>query len=177
MAEKDKNLKQTLTLCSISYVSDVADGSSSVIPLGLIARVDVKDHSGLATAVRATLTPEEVGKVGRLIRDQLRSPNAMLMPLFEEIAQAPDAFEELPLRHSGSLRFSNPVVRIEDVPDSLATLPDESFVTAVKTKVSERLKAELASYMRNGEDVAASQPKRASSVKQSYVTLLAAVGH
>jgi hypothetical protein len=97
-----------LRTLEISYMCDLGRTDGKVIPLGVMSDLLVRGVYGLGLVARESLTTTEMEAVGRLIREDLKSPFHYLVPVFEEVYNSTlsaEAFVELPKRHALSLCF------------------------------------------------------------------------
>src|SRR5262245_47389853 len=100
-----------LGLARIAFHTDVSSKYETVIPLGVIAEIQLNHVHGLGLIARTSLTDQEARLVAPLLRTKLKSPFELLNLDFEWAWSnaRPGCLTDLANRHQGSLRYETPV--------------------------------------------------------------------
>lgn len=112
----------------IVYHCDLADATSTAVPLGVMCDIAAGEVYGLTLVARRTLPDETLTSVGGLIRAPLSRPFDLLRKEFDLIWAARDdraaAFAAVVKRHSASLRFSPLRMKQLQIPQILRCHPE-----------------------------------------------------
>jgi len=100
-----------LRISRVIYFTNLQRTDSLEIPVGVVGEVTLSSLRAVATALRPTFNPEELGLMGPLMRDFLADPRKALWPEIVKIFEHTNPGEALDLfasRHTSSLSVLAP---------------------------------------------------------------------
>lgn len=129
-----------LRVMRITYNCDMTRAGGDVIPLGVLSELSLDDEYALCLTARSQLSEGEASRIGRLLRADLSAPFTYLLPMFNEVYDAPDpiaAFSKLEEQHRHSFSFSLDSTKEVTVPKGLTANAEARLAWARDIVLSE----------------------------------------
>jgi hypothetical protein len=128
----------------ISFQTSMTGRYGQVIPLGVMAEILAGEVDGLCLFARPALDENEVARVGRVIRDRLRTPFDYLREDFNwawQHAARGRRLEELAEKYPLALRFAPPTHR------RLVIKNFDELLDAVRSRLSAECEKEFKAFL------------------------------
>lgn len=143
-----------LRLSRIVYLTDLLHSDSREIAIGVIAEVRVQELTGIAAALRPSLTQKELSKVGPAARKLLKRPLEGLWPHIKAaFAAAPPgaALDELSSKFASSLSVLS--AKPLEIPRKWLLRPADTIQDAIANELRALVEREYFDFLFPNSDV------------------------